>query len=1088
MRRLLLVLATAAALGLAAFAAFARYQPQPKGCLLFVSKNLVNGNGNWYTYYRFSDLKMTVKPGDVLVYDVMLDPANPEPKGGIDVDFQDGGEALRGLPVKDEQGLRAHGDALLPAAVGKWLTRRFPLDAANGRTTSSWNLVFEGDKGGRYAQFVADVAVLHADGTRTQVYDGGKPVATGIVGNNAYTRRPSLSVVPRPETAAEVEPVIARALRAVERFAVVENAADDADVVLRFLQSGVDPAVKARIDKALAQAEKVAGDDNASPDDVKAPLAELQDALKSAKPIVSRYNAHLVGHGHIDPQWLWDWDEGIVATRDTFAQALKFMNEYPGFTYTQSSASLYMVMEGRYPALFSDLRKRAREGRFEIVGGRMVEGDTNLVSSESHARQFLYAQRYFRDKFGRTARVAWEPDTFGHTAQMPQIVRLGGCESYYFCRGGVGKPLFWWEGLDGSRVLAYDEVATGGWYGGDLGRYVLTDMIPFEKATGSKDSLAVYGVGNHGGGPTRESIDEAVRWQMLPYMPNTKFSTATEFFRKARMADTAKWPVVKSELNHVFDGCYTSHAEIKRLNRDAEASLASAEAAATVAALFGAKYPTADFKELWHEVLLNQHHDTLGGSGVAKSYPRTRETMANVVGVARDAGAAAVESLAASVKVQAGAPSVIVFNPTGWTRSDWVSLPAGAMVRFHAGTFRAFAPDGRSWPVEGRGAASRFFAADVPPFGYRVFRIKKAKSNPGALKADSQKLTVESDRLIVQFDGSNGSIKRLYDKKAKREFVRPGGVLGAPELHYETPGSMSAWTITGVARVGRPMPAAALLASDGDRAVMTFAYRIPSVNNAKKETVVRQEFIVHTGSPNVEMNVQADWQMVGKSDTENPMLRFAFDSPVANPVASYDVPFGVVARPVDGREEPALKWADLGDQTCGVAVLNDAVHGHSAKGETLRVSLIRSSFDPDPLPNPGLHFWRFVIVPRTGSWQAAGMQRLATNLNQPMLSALVKPGSKGAKPLQWSLGGYADPAVVTTGLKMAEDGSGVVLRAYEGFGKPSKGVLTLTKPVKSATWVDFLEDSMGAAALNKNQVAAPMRPWEIRTVKVKFAP
>src|SRR5207249_9950286 len=235
---------------------------------------------------------------------------------------------------------------------------------------------------------------------------------------------------------------------------------------------------------------------------------------------------------------------------DTFGQALKFMDEFPGFKFSQSSAALYATTEEHFPEIFKGMQKQVAAGNWEIVGGRVCEGDENMISPESHARHFLYGQRYFRERFnGKDAVVGWEPDTFGHTTQFPQILKLGGCKYFYFCRGGRHNPLFWWQGLDGTKVLAFEEPATGGWYNGDVAMNRFDRLFDFAGKTGSKEMLWVYGVGNHGGGPTRENINEALKFQKHGFLPTVKFSTATEFFYQLEKYDLSNVPTVTQALN-----------------------------------------------------------------------------------------------------------------------------------------------------------------------------------------------------------------------------------------------------------------------------------------------------------------------------------------------------------------------------------------------------------------------------------------------------------------------------------------------------------------------------------------------------------
>ena len=213
-----------------------------------------------------------------------------------------------------------------------------------------------------------------------------------------------------------------------------------------------DKNFSSQIAGATSQLDKAAQDSAITQDSVHSLSQQVDSLLTQDEPAMRQYTAHLVGHAHIDFQWLWEWPETVQVCHDTFNQAIKFMDEFPGFKFTQSSSGLYEATEKSFPDLFKKIQEEVAKGNWEIVGGRVCEGDENMLSPESHASQFLYGQRYFREHFnGKDAKVGWEPDTFGHTIQFPQILNLAGCKYFYFCRGGYNNPLFWWQAPDGSR-------------------------------------------------------------------------------------------------------------------------------------------------------------------------------------------------------------------------------------------------------------------------------------------------------------------------------------------------------------------------------------------------------------------------------------------------------------------------------------------------------------------------------------------------------------------------------------------------------------------------------------------------------------
>ena len=1063
-----------------------------KTCLAFVADNLAKGGGNWYCYYYFADNKLTIKPGDVLEYRVLLDPANPLPKGGVDVEFGDGGDPLRDMGLDDENGVRAHGDGTLNAAVGHWLTRRIHLDRAAGRTTTGWKLDFEGDAFGEYVQFVNDVRVVHADGTATTIYAGGQPKLRRLDDSSGYTKHPVLLVV--NESSVESGAGFA-ALRDTlksqsAQWRKLDDARQDLQMAREFLAKNPNPELEQHIKEAAAMLEAL---DNQTPtaEKVQAVLHATQHAMSHAHPVMEKYTGHLVGHAHIDLQWLWEWQEGVAFTHDTFNQAVKFMDEFPGFTFSQSSSCLYQATEEHYPDLFKKIQKKVANGQWELVGGRVCEGDTNMISAESHARHFLYGQRYFREKFGKSAIVGWEPDTFGHTAQMPQILKNGGCDYYYFCRGGKNKPLFWWTGLDGTKVLAFDEPATGSWYNSDLSYQQFRELLDFETKTGgAKDTLWVYGVGNHGGGPTREHIEEALKWMKSGTKPNVKFSTATQFFHALEKYDLTKIPTVHEELNPVFDGCYTSHAEIKRANRDAEAETTSAEAVASIASLRGFAYPYEAFRRNWEDICFNHHHDTLPGSGIHAPYDRTTTVLNRVMAEDKVIETKALETLALSVTPVKGGVNVLAFNPTGHTRSGWVEtylVKSGfdGEPDLNPASTVAVAPNGdEAWiePLNTYNRRVRFWAKDIPAFGYRTYHMRPA-SKPRR-EFDPQDLTIYSNgNFELTFDAKRGCISHL--RLAGKEYAGLNG-LGLPEAHWENAGGMSAWVMGKIDRHEALRPTLTAFGRYSNGQYAEFRYEIPPSRPGMMPTQITQKFIVDDKNNTVRVEGTDDWQAIGGDGRPAPTLRIAFDGTAALPTLTHEIPFGALVRPMDGTEWPALKWADLSDATGGISVINDSKHGQSGSGTTMRMTVIRSSFDPDPMPNPGVHHWSYEIVPHKGTWKDAHINQRAIDFNQPLLVATVPFDAKGTQPLEYAPLSV-DPQIVVTALKRAEDKDGLVLRMYEGTGKPFNGLIQGAFGAKRAAWTNFIEDIKRPANLKGDGVTLDVHRFEIANLKFQFA-
>ncbi|MEI7831686.1 MAG: alpha-mannosidase, partial [bacterium] len=351
-------------------------------------------------------------------------------------------------------------------------------------------------------------------------------------------------------------------------------------------------------------------------------ISAAETLLAPLGAIAKQYTVHCVGHAHIDMNWMWSWPETVATTNDTFTTVDRLMDEYPEFTFSQSQTSVYQILKDYLPELYERVKARVASGRWEVTAAQWVEGDKNMANGEIITRHLLYSKRFFTSEFGipfDDLQVCWEPDTFGHARTTPSLLAAGGVKYYYFCRAHNGKPqLFWWQGKDGARVLAFDDFEM--WYNGTITPPEITRrVLPFAAETGCKDYLFVYGVGDHGGGPTRRDLNMLLNMANWPIFPQVQFSTAARFFK--RVEETAQnLPVVDTEMNYVFEGCYTSQSNIKYANRKSENALTEAETFALLGREVGIPYPSAALYKAWQHAMLNQFHDILPGSGVKATY------------------------------------------------------------------------------------------------------------------------------------------------------------------------------------------------------------------------------------------------------------------------------------------------------------------------------------------------------------------------------------------------------------------------------------------------------------------------------------
>jgi len=414
-----------------------------------------------------------------------------------------------------------------------------------------------------------------------------------------------------------------------------------------------------------------------------ASLRQAQAKLQLLNPWLKRFTIRAAGNSHIDMAWLWPWTETVEVVRNTFRSALDLMNEYPDFKFTMSSARTYEWMEEKYPDLFQEIQKRAKEGRWEVIGGMWVEPDLNMPAGESLVRQILVGKRYFQKKFGVDVKIGWNPDSFGYNWQLPQIYKKSGMD--YFVTQKLlwaheyttfPYKLFWWEAPDGSRLLTYFPHDYAGSIDGPSMAKDLSVWAPSmygDEANGDPVMMHLYGVGDHGGGPTRNMLDTATRLMSSNVVyPKLEFSTAKDFFDGLeKELPNMKVPVWKDELYFQYHrGVMTTQSETKRRIRRNEELLLNAEKFSSLAMLYGRPYPSEEFEQAWKNLLFDHFHDIMPGSGIAVNYLEAKRNLEDVSRAGREMMEGALGDISSHINTQGGGVPVVVFNPLSWPRSE----------------------------------------------------------------------------------------------------------------------------------------------------------------------------------------------------------------------------------------------------------------------------------------------------------------------------------------------------------------------------------------------------------------------------------
>jgi alpha-mannosidase len=831
---------------------------------------------------------------------------------------------------------------------------------------------------------------------------------------------------------------------------------------------------------------------------VEAARASLAPFAEPAK----NYTADLIAHSHIDMNWLWPMAETVEVCRRDFTAMDHLMAAYGEFYFSQSQAATYREMETHYPALFEAIRRRVAGGQWEITASTWVEGDLNMAAGESIARHLLHTRRYIGDRFGVEPLICWEPDTFGHIGTMPQILKLAGVRYYYFCRAGKRHPLFWWEGIDGSRVLAVQDLSG---YGGNVTASELaTAVINFATPYNIHRGMYVYGVGDHGGATTARDIEAARVIDATPYLPHAKPSPAVAFYEKAQ-AEQPTLPTVRGELNTVFEGCYSTHGDIKRLNRTCENALLSAETAAALATVLAAA-PMESLAEAWRTLCFHQFHDILCGAAIGVTYREAHERMDEALAAASQTADAGLDALAAALDTGAGhGIRLVVFNSLACERTDVVSVPA---ARFGDHIPAALIDTaGHRVPVQVSGDHLFFVAVDVPALGAAVYRPSADAMDADAttaaqacgVRAGEKEATLDNGVLKLRVHPASGAVDQLVDHAAQRDVAGPwlgwgpeakvnAGMLNRLQIAWEQPHPMSAWNIGDLTRVENLITGAEVKVIESGPVRGAIEVRRHFLHSTFTQRVV-----LYRGLRRVDFETEVDWHERGNAHDDAPMLRATFTPYFGSTVAAYEIPFGAIERPEDGREVPALRWADLSERDSGnygLSLLNNGKYGHQAQGNTLGLTLVRASYEPDNNPDEGLHRFTYSLYPHAGGWATAGTDHRGAELNQPLLTVFTNGHAGPLQPAAAWL--TCEPAnVYVSAVKLAEDqpeqGQAVIIRLYEAHGQPAEAVLQPGWTITRAEEVDLIERPLAQLSTVDGALHLSLRPFEIKTIKAYTA-
>ncbi len=854
-----------------------------------------------------------------------------------------------------------------------------------------------------------------------------------------------------------------------------------------------------------------------------ASLRAAQAKLELLRPLLQTANYNLTGNSHIDAAWLWPRTETVDVVKRTFGSAVQLMSEYPHYTFSQSAALYSEWMADKYPQLNEQIAQRVKEGRWEIVGGMWVEPDLNLPGGESQIRQLLVGQASFQKLYGVTAKIGWNPDSFGYNWQLPQIYKRSGLDYFVTQKmhwndtNQLPLKLFWWESPDGSKVLTY--------FPDD---YAYTNLDPVRlsaslakartRAPGMTNMMDLFGVGDHGGGPTRTMLDEGLHW-MEPgkVVPREEFNTALPYFQSVQAQlnpESPTWnyttlaqdeahlptpapgqisvPTWKDELYLEYHrGVYTTQAAHKRNMRESETWMLNAEKTASLASLDGMSYPADELNEAWKKVLFNQFHDLAAGSGIATIYRDAQKDYDQVKWATDQVNQAALKALAARVDTRGkGDVPIFVWNPLAMKRGGRVEVS----VQMPKAMDEVSVIDSKGHTVPSQvlsnDSATHTFhlliqPEAVPSLGYTVLHaVGGHRDFSSDLKASN--LTMQNDLLRVVLDPNTGCITSLYDKRGGFETLAPNSCGNELQAYHDTPKQYDAWNVDPGTFDVPPM-----LIHQVDSIQLIESGALRSVVRIKRtwgHSSFTQDVILYRGADEVVVNNDIGWHET------HVLLKAAFPLAATAAKATFEIPYGSIERPTTRNnsfekaqfEVPAMRWADEGDGQHGFSLINDSKYGYDAVGNLLRLTLLRSPTWPDPDADRGEQRFSYALYPHMGTWKNADTVAHGWAFNDG-LQAMQVEEHEGTLPAEHSFASASGEHVVMTTLKRAEDGRGLIARLYEWAGEGGNVTLQVPEGAKSAEVVNMMEQpTHQALTVSGHEVTVPVTPYMIQSVRLVY--
>lgn len=785
---------------------------------------------------------------------------------------------------------------------------------------------------------------------------------------------------------------------------------------------------------------------------------------------------YLIGNAHLDPVWMWRWQEGFAEIKATFKSALDRMKEFDDFKFTSACACYYQWVEKNAPEMFAEICERVKEGRWEIAGGWYIQPDCNIPSGESFARHSLYGQRYFREKFGIIAKTGYNVDSFGHNGNLPQILKKSGMEYYVFSRPGTHEKdlpsdVFFWESQDGSRVLAsripYEYCTRG------------NDIVHINKVyelaqNQGMDRLCFYGVGNHGGEATIQALKDIHCMEQFR-KDALIFSTTKEYFEK--MAGDS-YPVVSDGLQYHGRGCYSAYTKIKRDNRRCEASIITAEKMACLSgAIMKDKYPTKRINRAWKDIMFNQFHDILCGCSIKSAYDDAAYLHGEAMTIAQEVTNFACQRLSWEIDTLSGkeyaavkggknytmwmqdsvGTPVVIFNPLSWDIVVPVQLRTEITGLYDSNENEVPYQIIRAERSNNNDQMDSVFMAKIPAMGYSVYHMfLNADRKEYENKLLATEYVLENKYIRVEFNKTNGAIEQIFDKENNRNICVDAAIgILMNETNADTWGHDTTereFYRTSIEKfdeeVGRFANPIFKMVENGPVRAMV------QVTSFFGKSELIQKFYLYHDEKKVRVRARVNFYEKHK------MLKLRFGTNNESLKAICEIPYGFREFKQDGSEQPCHSWIAMKNEQEGFAVINDSKYGCSATKNYIDLTILRGAIFADhwgdrdescEYMDQGAHDFEYEI---TDFESIEKCTRDAYELNNPPIS-IMETFHKGTLPETMKNCSISENNIILSAFKRAEDDDGYVARLYECAGKDTEEVVVQLPAMDSPIHLDF---------------------------------